>query len=189
MIVVPPENTKQKFWSGGSTRELFIFPRDTVYEKRNFDFRLSIATIETSPSIFTPLPGYLRNTLILDGMLKLAHEGHRQRTLNKFGVDEYDGAWITRSEGKSTNLNLMTTPSFRGSMKGITLIKGTAKLIPCTSSFTFLYIHQGVIRLSTQDQPFLCGTLLGMETGNTIQIEAEEDCELAIVSVSQVYAP
>lgn len=190
MIVVPPDETKQEFWSGGRTRELFLFPPESSYEKRNFSFRLSSATIEASPSVFTPLRGYMRNTLILEGMLQLRHEGHYQRTLKKFDQDEYDGTWTTHSEGKSTNLNLMTSPDFKGSMTGITLEKGTRKRIQHASArFSFLYIHQGVLRMNSPDQLFQSGTLLGIERGRSFQIEAQANCELVIVHVFQEKTP
>jgi environmental stress-induced protein Ves len=43
-----PQNTAK--WSGGETTELFISPEGSSYKKRDFDFRLSTATVEVNQS-------------------------------------------------------------------------------------------------------------------------------------------
>ena len=40
-------------WSGGETTELYIYPADYQYKKRDFLFRISRATIPKEKSIFT----------------------------------------------------------------------------------------------------------------------------------------
>ena len=42
-------------WSGGVTKELYIYPEDGNYQSRNFKFRISIATTELESSTFTKL--------------------------------------------------------------------------------------------------------------------------------------
>ena len=59
-------------WSGGSTTELFIYPPTSNYESRNFDFRISSATVEIEQSNFTKLPEISRQLMVLKGIGKLS---------------------------------------------------------------------------------------------------------------------
>jgi len=95
-------------WSGGTTTELFIFPLTSDYHKRNFQFRLSTATVEKDKSDFTRLIGISRKLMVLDGKITLNHKDHYSRQINKFDVDEFEGDWKTSSIGKCTDFNLMT---------------------------------------------------------------------------------
>ena len=52
--LIKAKDLKPVAWSGGSTTELFIFPPTGNYRKRNFDFRLSTATVEVDTSDFLP---------------------------------------------------------------------------------------------------------------------------------------
>lgn len=40
-------------WSGGKTTQLFIYPENSEYAKRNFLFRISSATVDCERSEFT----------------------------------------------------------------------------------------------------------------------------------------
>jgi environmental stress-induced protein Ves len=101
-------------WAGGTTTELFIYPPDSAYAQRNFDFRLSTATVETETSEFTPLPSVSRKLLLLDGAMTLHYEGQPSQDLKKFDVAAFEGDWKTTSVGQCSDLNLM----LRGSTLG-----------------------------------------------------------------------
>ena len=57
-------------WSGGETTELAIFPPNSNYAARNFEWRVSSATVTSETSEFTRLPGYSRRLLVLAGELR-----------------------------------------------------------------------------------------------------------------------
>ena len=94
-------------WSGGVTKELYIYPEDGDYQKRNFKFRISIATTELENSIFTKLENTNRIISILNGTMELNHIGHHSTTLEKYQIDRFYGEWETHSKGKVTDFNLM----------------------------------------------------------------------------------
>ena len=94
-------------WSGGITEELYIFPEDSDYEKRNFNFRISIATTELENSTFTKLEKTKRVISILEGKMNIKHEGHHSIELNQYEIDRFYGEWDTTSEGKVKDFNLM----------------------------------------------------------------------------------
>ena len=71
MKIYPASTQKTAKWSGGLTTELFIYPEGSAYSERNFDFRLSTATVEIETSVFTPLPHVQRTLMVLE--LSLIH--------------------------------------------------------------------------------------------------------------------
>ena len=79
---------KTSNWSGGITTELFIYPREADYKKRDFLFRLSSATVDLDRSDFTPLPGFFRFISPLNGDLKISHdEKNFTKLMVKDGVE------------------------------------------------------------------------------------------------------
>ncbi|MDR1705524.1 MAG: HutD family protein [Clostridiales bacterium] len=67
-----PENLKISTWTGGTTTELAVYPKESVYADRNFSVRVSTATVELEKSVFTALPGFTRLIMPLSGNMKLA---------------------------------------------------------------------------------------------------------------------
>lgn len=108
-------------WSGGTTTEIFIAPEQSLYKERNFDWRLSTATVEVAQSEFTSLPGVNRAIMSLDKDLKLCHENQYTVELKPFEVDYFKGDWTTRSEGRVTDFNLMTMNGFHGKLETLTV--------------------------------------------------------------------
>lgn len=95
-------------WSGGETTELFIYPNGADFKSREFDFRLSIATINIEESDFTPLPDIDRTLLLLEGELELIHKGHHSCKLAPLMQDSFKGDWQTKCIGTGKDFNLMT---------------------------------------------------------------------------------
>ncbi|MGG1660025.1 HutD/Ves family protein [Brevibacillus sp. NRS-1366] len=106
-------------WSGGSTTQLAIYPDDADYNQRNFTWRLSSALVEVEESAFTPLPGFWRLLMILEGELFIEHEGHHSASLQPFEQDAFSGGWTTRSKGKVRDFNLMVAKGCSGRLKAI----------------------------------------------------------------------
>ena len=106
-------------WAGGTTTQLAIWPEGADYASRRFDWRLSSARIDLEESDFTPLPGFHRILMILEGAIELEHEGIRKVTLNAFDQDSFEGGWKTRSRGRCVDFNLMTAPGWRGTVTAL----------------------------------------------------------------------
>jgi len=95
-------------WSGGTTTELFIWPKGADYSTRNFSFRISSAKIDLEESDFTPLDGVTRYITPLSGEFTLTHPNTAPVTLKP--MDEpyrFLGETPTHSKGKATDFNLM----------------------------------------------------------------------------------
>jgi len=175
-------------WSGGTTTELFIHPIHSAYALRNFDFRLSTATVETQKSDFTPLPGISRKLLLLDGEMTLYHDNHSSEQLRKFDVAAFDGGLKTTSEGMCTDFNLM----MRGTTKGIVQGKSLEpnKLInyqvPDSLTYLFMYVFKGRMDVCIGKDvfPMPAGDLLIIENPiGSFELLAIKKSELVMVVI------
>ena len=108
MKLIKGNGLKTEQWNSGSTTEIMIYPPGSTYSDRQFEWRLSIATIDEEQSFFTKLAGYARTTMVLKGQLTLHHVNRYTVHLKTLEQDYYRGDWETKSEGKVTNLNLIT---------------------------------------------------------------------------------
>lgn len=105
--IIKSDNFKKSKWSGGTTTQLYIYPKDADYQKRNFKFRISIATTELMESNFTKLQGIKRVISILEGKMDLSHKDKYDVTLAPYEIDRFSGDWDTVSKGKVKDFNLM----------------------------------------------------------------------------------
>ncbi|MBB1140102.1 HutD family protein [Myroides sp. WP-1] len=103
---IAKESVTASQWTGGQTREYHIYPQDAVYADRNFDFRISSATIETIPSEFTKFQGYHRYLAMLDGQLQLTINGVDQQYVN-CELFVFKSTDTITSYTKGTDFNLM----------------------------------------------------------------------------------
>jgi environmental stress-induced protein Ves len=181
---------KPTLWSGGTTTQLAIFPRDASYIDRTFQFRLSTSEVSVEGSFFTNLPGVSRVLLVLDGELRLHHPGRYAKILKKFDTDSFMGDWQTRSSGKATDFNLMTTVSSRGHLEGISLKKGRSKLVELSENHDVagIYSYKGEhnVQIAGHAIELSAGDNLLLFTDNktdTLRISSKISGELVLVEI------
>ena len=177
-------------WSGGKTTQLAIFPKDAGYLDRNFQFRLSTSELAVEESVFTVLPGVSRVLLVLDGELRIHHPGRYAKVLKKFDTDTFMGDWQTRSSGRATDFNLMTTGSIHGHLDGITLRKGSSRNIELSEihDVAGIYSFKGEHTIEVMDNKveLSAGDNLLLFTNNkadTIRISSKTTGELVLVEI------
>ncbi|MGX8773722.1 MAG: HutD/Ves family protein [Bacillota bacterium] len=116
------ENYRLSKWSGGTTRELAIYPESAEYLDRDFLWRLSSADSDKEESSFTKLPDYDRILMVLEGSVVLAHGDERTVNLGAFESDAFDGAVKTKCFGQlKKDYNLIYRKGTRGRMELIEL--------------------------------------------------------------------
>ncbi|WP_461632664.1 HutD/Ves family protein [Labilibaculum euxinus] len=137
-------------WSGGTSTQLYIYPPTSDYQQRDFDFRLSTATVEVEESDFTSLPGVSRKIMILDGAIEIIHENRYSKKLDKFDTDSFEGDWKTSSIGECIDFNLMTRGTSKGEIKALSIEKKQIVNLPLEKETDFLigYIFSGEISLT-----------------------------------------
>lgn len=152
MQIIQFEELKTNEWSGGTTTELFIFPKTSSYKKMDFDFRISTATIEIERSTFTKLPGVKRTLMVLNGTLELEHKGQHSTILEAYEKDNFSGDWETTSGGIAEDFNLMIrNENLNGFVRHIQLSKKKSLSLQ-TEKHGFIFIHKGTIALNDEFQ-------------------------------------
>lgn len=107
IIHLRPENFKTATWSGGKTTELYLYPETGNYARRDFQVRISSATVELAESDFTPLPGVERYITPLRGSFTL-YQGDRTVLLSPLSDPyRFSGDTPTHCIGTATDFNLM----------------------------------------------------------------------------------
>ncbi len=174
-------------WAGGTTTELFIYPKTSNYKFLDFDFRLSSATVELKISSFTPLPSVSRKLMILDGEIEITHEKHYSKKLKKFDTDEFEGDWKTSSVGKCVDFNLMTRGNVKSEVSSILLQKGKSEKVSVSGTFTFLYLYRGQIKIRLNNERFVIEEgdlfIVNSEKKSCIQVDAVIDADLVISKI------
>lgn len=127
-------------WAGGKTSEIFIWPPDGNYSSREFDWRLSSATVEAPESDFTRLEGFDRYITVLEGELNLSHEDGVNHIINGNKVYGFSGAAKTHSLGKAIDFNLIYKSEMKCKMTRKVLEKGENVLLKILN-YGFLGVH------------------------------------------------
>ncbi|MBS9767956.1 MAG: HutD family protein [Flavobacteriaceae bacterium] len=184
------EDYKIGKWSGGTTRELYIYPQNSDYKALNFDVRISSAKVETPSSTFTPLPQVHRQLMILDGSIALTHENRETKELNPFDVATFEGDWVTTSEGICTDFNVMTRGNLQSSLWAKRLNKDEKEQIELTEKgkMFFIYLFNGEIAITIQNKEYQLNRneLLVIEASNfaKLSIQANEKSAIIFVKIS-----
>lgn len=160
--IIRKDQQKTSKWSGGTTTELYIYPEDSLYDHRNFKWRISSAKVEIECSTFTSLPGIDRHIMVLEGELLLEHENHHNAALKSFEQDNFSGEWTTTSFGKVTDFNLMLAQGYKGELEAISLDSGEFKDILLHNNLNdagvfsqiteAFYIAEGCIDIDTESK-------------------------------------
>ena len=120
--VIKEQEAVTSVWSGGTSKQYYIFPPDSTYAARDFSFRISVAvSTNADSSPYSHLPGIMRHLVMLDGVAEVVHDGRPPLTLTPYGViDVFDGSIESSGKGCVTDLNLMTGGDADGVMEVMT---------------------------------------------------------------------
>jgi len=167
-------------WAGGTSTQLYIYPSTSDYQQRDFDFRLSTASVETEESDFTSLPGVSREIMILDGAINLIHKNRYSKQLGKFDTGTFEGDWNTSSVGKCIDFNLMTRGNTRGKFSALSPKRNQRVNLPFDKEINFLilYAFSGEIILNGN------GEIHHLHQGNLMVITPLNSLSLQLSAVS-----
>ena len=180
ILVIKENQFIETAWSGGSTSQLYIYPKGASLENRDFDFRISSAKIEVEVSNFTSFYGYDRALMVLKGELEIFHEGHYSKKLNQFEIDNFSGDWNTTSKGKVTDFNLIVRNGIQGALKYISLqeeyIKIDCNLFQPLSKLGY-FVISGELKIQINNLVYSC------QQGELFMIEMIEDYSEKVVEI------
>lgn len=178
-------------WSGGSTKQLYIFPEDASYADRNFQIRISTAKVEVSESTFTSLPGFSRKLMILEGEIEVNHKNHYSKKLKPFEVDSFSGDWTTTALGTCIDFNVMTAGVIKSELSSVEVLVNESVQISGEESWSelFLFPLDGSLTIAIDQQTIQMekGNLFCVkELGNqTVELSAENIVRVVVVRVKQ----
>ncbi len=157
-------------WSGGTTTEVFIWPKDANYASREFAVRISFATVELEESDFTALPGVTRYIVPLQGGFTLSHPGSAPVVMGPMSKPyRFSGEIPTHCVGKATDFNLM----LKGVEGEMALCHETWQLRP---GFNCLYaVEDTVVELENG---------YALRAGELLVVFAEKACRVAVSAES-----
>lgn len=109
-----PSSYKTTRWSAGTTTELYILPEGADYASRQFDLRISSATVEAEESTFTSLPGFQRILTPLEEPLEILHPDRQTQVLvQPYDLHAFSGGERTRSQGQGRDFNVIYRPDWQ----------------------------------------------------------------------------
>jgi environmental stress-induced protein Ves len=148
LVIHPINPSKTISWASGTSTELFVFPADGNFQTRDFDFRISTATVEVEETNFSDFSGLTRILLVLKGNLTLIHEDRYTKELNPFDQDRFDGAWKTRSKGKVQDFNVIFKENYDAEVNHFSLNENL--IINLDSKLHFYFVFSGKFNLNGQ---------------------------------------
>ena len=178
--VTRKQDISVSIWSGGSTAQLFIYPPDASYANRNFEIRISSATVEEESSVFTHLPGYHRILMPLNAPLRLVHqvnENSNEVLVNPMEATEFKGDWHTTSHGICTDLGIMLAAGWQGEMKAV-----NSGIYASQPGFTGIYALADHVEIRAEKSGGLLQSTLMQ--GDFLLIESQTGTELILNSPS-----
>lgn len=183
-IILDPSKQTTTEWSGGTTTQLYIFPEESSFAEKNFQFRISTAKVAVTESDFTPFQGYERMLMILDGSLFINHHNQYSRMLNQYDVDVFNGDWKTNAKGLVTDFNVIFKDIKGGSLFNESIKKGTIKPI-YSEDFFAAYLVKGKANLIVEDNntPIHPLTFFACHGQVSFTLEATEDCVFVFVKL------
>jgi len=179
-------------WSGGTTTQIAILPRDANYADRDFLWRISSATVDLEESDFTPLPDYQRWISTRQGVLTLSQNGGTRIRLNPYEVFSFDGADSTHSWGSCTDFNLMLRKGkTEGKLSVLKLSEDESfnfELIPKWRHTDFIvYCAEGSIEISQGENNIVIhpneSVLATFQTPHCYRIHAAEQAVLYAATI------
>jgi environmental stress-induced protein Ves len=150
LLIHPINPSKTISWASGTSTELFVFPANGNFQTRDFDFRISTATVEAEETNFSDFSGLTRILLVLKGNLTLIHENRYTKELKTFDQDRFDGAWKTRSKGKVQDFNVMFKENYKAEVNHFSLSVNDIREINLDSKLHFYFVFNGKYHLNGQ---------------------------------------
>lgn len=114
--ILSSKDFKISEWQGGTTTELYLYPENGNYEKRDFEVRVSSAIVSLEASDFTKLEGVERWLMVLEGKFMLKHENQEEIYMQPYDISRFMGDLNTSSKGKVRDFNLMLKNGKKGEL-------------------------------------------------------------------------
>lgn len=171
-------------WSGGSTTEVLLVPEDGSYAERRFDLRLSCASINKSPSIFTELPGYKRFFTPLEKPLKIMHTDiFLSALLQPYDLYAFNGTDSIRSEGTGRDFNVIYKPELNPQLSVFQAGDTSNLKIKANALVAFFSLEEGVLEIDGKEIELPAFSLCKLESQETVVCNLRNKGEHPLLAV------
>lgn len=173
-------------WSGGQTTEVFISPDSASYKKKDFDCRVSTASVEKGYSHFTNFSGIDRFLILLEGTIDIWHNHGQVIQLHPFEPHLFQGKDITESLGACRDFNVMIKKDMYNFSQYYVIGEYDSK-ISLTGERVFLFAADGRYSFSDSENHFYIlqrGELaVSDELSGYMNIHPENSGHLIVISI------
>lgn len=171
-------------WSGGTTTQVYIEPLEATVAEKNFDFRISTATVEVDESVFTQYEDYNRFITPLTGSLKLVKSDETVDLL-PFDIYAFGGEEPITSYGKVRDFNLMVKKGKQGSLRRVKFNKSLD--FDVQSKTCVMFAIGSKVTIKAGDEVFELENMeaiLFKDENITVELSTEDISTLLIATVS-----
>ena len=180
MRIIRSKEYKITSWSGGTTTEIYLYPEDGNYSRKQFFYRISTATIETLESVFTVLPGVERVIVPLENKMILRHE-EEEVVLSPYEPYRFSGERNTRSRGINRDFNLMMNHGKRGNVEILTISQGSSSIEEAVD--TLYYYAEGKETIGVGGETLFPGDSILVKTQERIELVNSSSEKVTLIKV------
>ncbi|MGL4210583.1 MAG: HutD family protein [Cetobacterium somerae] len=169
--IVRKENQKERLWTGGVSKELYIYPDGSTINSP-FNFRVSTASINPGEYNFTSFKGYKRLLILLSGSVKLEVDG-RDYYLKPFSHIFFSGDSHTSSLADETsidfnlifkeNINLLDFKIVETEFSGNSLSSKAINIFYNLEDNRHIRVNNNEYTLRKEDTLIACGNNFNIE--------------------------
>ena len=177
--IISKKDITPSIWDGGKTYEYLISPADSSYSSRDFDFRISSASIEKIPSNFTNFEGYHRYLVMLDNDLKI-NRNAVDESYSKNEIFEFNSEDSVQSFSLGNDFNLMVQKGGSSFDLKARMLNGAYK-----SKFMFVFaIQETKLKINQQEVMLNSNDLLFIDNERNADVACFSDQEVIIGMLS-----
>ncbi len=170
----------RKKWSGGTTTELFIWPKEAKFSELDFNVRISLATVEVEESIFTKLTGVDRTLTVMEGDHALSINQSAFKQIVPFIPQSFKGDDEVSSTGKALNFNVMSCNDKAHQVNIKTWSSRSKVELGLPESFTFYFVANGQISIGKEE--LLNGDVVLLTANELVEGIVGGECQLIQVT-------
>ena len=180
MYKISKQNTIPSKWDGGLTYEYFIYPQESNYSDRNFDFRISSATIEKIPSHFTHFSGYFRYLVMLENSLNI-FRNKTNESFAKHEVFKFDSNENIVSNSLGDDFNLMISNRF--SDHDLILFEVNAII---NSDWIILFsLSENVVSIDNMEHKLIANDCILIENYEKVNVEISTLTKIILATINR----
>ena len=121
--------------------------------------------------------------MILEGNIKLIHEGRYTKQLAPFDQDTFDGSWPTKSQGKVRDFNVMFKENVEGKVDHFSINSGQIESFSLSGTHDFFFVQNGSFRLNNLEIQKNDLLIIEREESESIDLECLEVGDLVKVMI------